>query len=279
MKKIIAFLLVLIMALTLCACHKNEDPTLQPEYKDGQKTSSGLDLSAFEGRLLKPYIELIDSGNYYYRIVSDDQIEVFTQIGKEKMVSIKTATEEYVLIQDASGTLFLVAGDGYVELNENLSPYVSAEQIAAFKALFVSSNKIATDLVTLTYSDKGQSLSIPGTTNLKHEEYVDNYGVVFSFFFDGSNNNSLVMLARIESKDKYSLTNIEFGEPSPNSISNILLNYRKIDPSELAAQMQGQGVTPTEAPTTTQAPTTTTTKAPTTTTTKAPATSTTKAAD
>ena len=256
MKKIIAFLLVLVMALTLCACHKNEDPTLEPEYKDNKQSSgSNLDLSAFEGKLLKPYIELIASGNYYFRISTDTQVEVFTQVGKDKMVSIKTGANEWNLVQDANGALFLVAGDGYIELNESLSPHITAEQIESFRATFATSNQLANELVNLTYTDKTQSVNIPtsaATANLKHEEYVDKYGVLYSFFFDGANNNALVMYACIESKDKYSMVNIEFGEPSPNTISNIFLNYRKIDASELNAQ-QGQQTT---TATTTQAPVT-----------------------
>ena len=260
MKIIIALLLVLVMALTLCACHKNEDPTLEPEYKDGKTSgSSDLDLSAFEGKLLKPYIELIASENYYFKISSSDGTneEMFTQIGKDKMISFRE--QGYDFVKKGDGTLYCVTGNQYVELNTKNVSAVSADVAALvdqLKAVFDTSEKLVSDLVTMTPTDKASSLSVK---DYRHEEYVDKWGVLYSFFFD--NSNALVAYARIESQTNYSLTLVEFGTPSPNAISNIFLNYTQVDAGDVPAQ---QTTTTTQAPTTTkkQQQTTTTTQAP-----------------
>ncbi len=252
MKRIIALLLVLVMALTLCACHKNEDPTLEPDYKDGQGSSSNLDLSAFEGKLLKPYVELIASGNYYFKISSAEggEEEMFTQIGKDKMISIKN--QGYDFIKKGDGTLYCVTGSQYVELNTKNLSVVSAETaqlVDSLKLVFDQSEKLVSDMVTMTPTDKASSLSVK---DYKHEEYVDKWGTLYSFFFDSS--NVLVAYARIESETNYAITIVEFGTPSPNTISNIFLNYTQVDAGDVSTQQQ--------TTTTTQAPTTTTTQAP-----------------
>lgn len=245
MKRIIALLLVLVMALTLCACHKNEDPTLEPEYKNGTTSgSSDLDLSAFEGKLLKPYIELIASGDYYFKISSDGgEEEMFTQVGKDKMISIKS--QGYDFIKKGDGTLYCVTGSQYVELNSKNLSVVSAETaqlVDSLKMLFDQSEKLVSDMVTMIPTDKASSLSVK---DYKHEEYVDKWGILYSFFFD--NSNALVAYARIESETNYSLTLVEFGTPSPNTISNIFLNYTQVDAGDVSAQQQ-----PTQAATNTQ---------------------------
>ncbi|MCQ2489536.1 MAG: hypothetical protein MJ111_03140 [Clostridia bacterium] len=256
MKRIIALLLVLVMALTLCACHKNEDPTLEPEYKDGKTSgSSDLDLSAFEGKLLKPYIELIASGNYYFKISSAEggEEEMFTQIGKDKMISIKS--QGYDFIKKGDGTLYCVTGSQYVELNTKNLSVVSAETaqlVDSLKLVFDQSEKLVSDMVTMTPTDKASSLAVK---DYRHEEYVDKWGILYSFFFD--NSDALVAYARIESQTNYSLTVVEFGTPSPNAISNIFLNYTQVDAGDVSSQQQTTTTT-TQAPTTTKKPVATT---------------------
>ncbi|MDO5448856.1 MAG: hypothetical protein Q4F70_04540 [Clostridia bacterium] len=247
MKRFIAILLTLVMALTLCACHKGEDPTLEPDYKDKNGSgSSSIDLSAFDGKLLKPYLELIASNNYYFKIMSTDGTneEMFTQIGKDKMISIKS--QGYDFVKTENGTLYCVTGNQYVELNEkNLSVASTETQqlIASLKLVFEQSEKLASDMITMTATDKASTLSVK---DYQHEEYVDKWGVLYSFFFD--NTDALVAYARIESQTDYSLTMVEFGTPSPNAISNIFLNYTQVDAGDVSSQT-------TQAPTTTKAPT------------------------
>lgn len=245
MKRFIAILLTLVMALTLCACHKGEDPTLEPDYKD-KSSKSDIDLSAFEGKLLKPYLELIASNNYYFKIMSADGTneEMFTQVGKDKMISIKS--QGYDFIKTENGTLYCVTGNQYVELNEKNLSVASAETaqlIQSLKVVFEQSEKLVSDLITMTPTDKASTLSVK---DYKHEEYVDKWGVLYSFFFD--NADQLVAYARIESQTDYSLTMVEFGTPSPNVISNVFLNYTQVDAGDVSSQQQ------TQAPTTTQAP-------------------------
>lgn len=258
MKRIIAIILTLIMVLALTGCHKN-DPTVEPQYADGQGTSSNIDLSAFEGKQLKPYIEMIASNNFYYQKTdANGDAVTFTRIGTDEKVSVAGGAS-FIKRGDK---IYYVQGNYYCELSDT---FVSTSGIEAsyedIKTVIASYEALVMGMIELVPSELGVNANFEGYT---HEEYIDiENNIGYSFLFDAAGNLSTVIEVT-KTDGSYNSYDVTMGTPSANAISNIFENGTLVDnQTAIEGAVQQQTATTTQGPTTTVAGgTVTTTAAP-----------------
>lgn len=225
MKRIFAIVLTLIMVLALTGCHKN-DPTVEPQYADGGNTSTGVDLSAFEGKQLKPYVEMIASNNFYYQKTdAKGDAVTFTRIGADEKVSLSSGAS-FIKKGDK---IYYVQGNYYCELSDT---FVSTSGIQAsyedIKTVLASYEALVMGMVELVPID---SSSVPADTFPGHtfEMYlsVEN-NVSYTFVFDST--STLVAVLEMDKKDGKPVSyDVTMGVPSANAISNIFTNGTLVD--------------------------------------------------
>ncbi|MBR5991527.1 MAG: hypothetical protein IK036_02110, partial [Clostridia bacterium] len=121
MKRILALLMILIMVLSFAGCSGSKEKT-QPTYADGQDTTIqgvNVDLSSFDGKLIKPYLALIATRNFYYQKTDTKtgDIFTFTCIGNDEKISLSQGAS---FIKMGDGRIFYVEGNYYFELTDQL---------------------------------------------------------------------------------------------------------------------------------------------------------------
>ncbi|MBQ0135811.1 MAG: hypothetical protein KBS43_03655 [Oscillospiraceae bacterium] len=245
MKRFIAFVMTLVMVLALTGCHKNE-PTIEPEYADGPN-ASGVDLSVFEGKQLKPYVEMIASNNFYYQKTDSNGDSVtFTRIGSDEKVSVAGGAS---FIKKGDGKIYYVQGNYYCELT---SSFVATSGIQAsyedIKTVLATYEALVMGMLQLVPVDVNASLNLEGYT---HEEYKDiENNRAYSFFFDST--GTLASVLEVSGSDNNYSYDVTMGVPSANAISNIFENGTLVDDQ---TAIEGAASQTTKAPTPTQAPT------------------------
>lgn len=223
MKRTLALLMILVMIFSFAGCKKKEKAG--PQYADGQQpTGTTVDLSAFEGKRIKPYLELIASRNFYYQKAFQDGTTVtFTCIGQDEKVTLSQGAS---FIKTGDGRIYYVEGNYYFELTDAL---VTKEGIQAkfedIKTILASYEALVFGMLELVPMAIDQSYDAPGYV---HEEYMDidnNYA--YSFFFSETTGElASVVEVTTGSNGTYEA---KMGVPSPNAISNTFTNGTLVD--------------------------------------------------
>ena len=233
MKKITALILALIMALALCACNK-DDPTIGPEYED--TTTSGIDLSQYEGTYLKPYVELIASGNYQFRQYESDGTSYSTYLRVNGDEKVETSSGYDFVKRASDGKIFLVQGKYYIELNNALAE--QSEKIATIldqiDDIFTAASEVPNAFLALVKIDDFSDVNISGFAY--HEEYKAASGYIYIFGFDAS--GALTEFALYNPTTKASIENkIAIEEVSPNAVSTVFELGEQLDTDEYLSQI------------------------------------------
>lgn len=235
MKRIIAVMMILIMVFSFAGCKRNKDDK-QPEYADGQQTQqqgSNVDLTAFQGKLILPTIQLIASRNFYYQRVEQDGTAVtFTCIGQDEKLTLSQGAS---IVKTGEGRLYYVDGNYYFEITDQLVKdsglTATLEQIKTVLASYEALIFGMLELVPMTVD--GNSLDVQGYT---HEEYMDvENGMAYSFFFD-VNTKELASVAEVTASQNQAVYQVKTGVPSANAISNIFTNGTLVDSQETLQQ-------------------------------------------
>lgn len=223
MKRFIAVLLALLMVLALAGCKKNKDD-VGPEYADSGV--SGVDLTAFEGKQLKPYIEMIASQNFYYQKTdSNGDAVTFTRIGNDEKITVAGGSS----FIKKDNKIYYVQGNYYCELTDD---FVSSSGIQAtyeqIKTVIASYEALVMGMIELVPSETDATLNLEGYT---HEEYLDvENNIAYSFFFDTTGTLATVIEVTKGSDGVQNASyNVTMGTPSANAISNIFTNGTLVD--------------------------------------------------
>ncbi|MBR5976913.1 MAG: hypothetical protein IK046_03860 [Clostridia bacterium] len=242
MKRILALLMILIMVLSFAGCSGSKEKT-QPTYADGQDTTIqgvNVDLSSFDGKLIKPYLALIATRNFYYQKTDTKTGDVFTFtcIGNDEKISLSQGAS---FIKMGDGRIFYVEGNYYFELTDQL--VTKNNMVATFedvKTVLASYEALVFGMLELVPMNVDTTLDIPGYV---HEEYMDvenNYS--YSFFFNQTT-GELASVVEVTTANN-AVYDVQMGTPSPNAINNIFANGTLVDnQTALEADVSGTGTT------------------------------------
>lgn len=255
MKRLLALLMILVMIFSFAGCKSSKEKN-EPEYADGQQPQGiNADLTAFQGKLILPTIQLIASRNFFYqRIEQDGTIVTFTCIGQDEKLTLSQGAS---IIKTADGRLYYVDGNYYFEITDTLVKEsgltATLEQIKTVLASYEALIFGMLELVPMTV--EGNALDVQGFV---HEEYTDvENGMAYSFFFD-ANTKELASVAEVTASQNQAIYQVKTGVPSANAISNIFTNGTLVDSQEVLNEAANtlNGETTTAAQDTTAAQTT-----------------------
>ncbi len=234
MKRIIALLMILVMIFSFAGCKKKEKK--QPQYADGgtQNAGTSVDLSSFEGKRIKPYLELIASRNFYYqKAMSDGSMVTFTCIGQDEKISLSQGAS---FIKTGDGRIYYVEGNYYFELTDALVTKEGLEaKLEDIKTVLASYEALIFGMLEFVPKELDKTYDAPGYV---HEEYMDvenNYA--YSFFFNESTGElaSVVEVSNLTS----GTYDVKLGVPSANAISNTFTNGTLVDSQEAMNELSG----------------------------------------
>ena len=242
MKRILALLMILIMVLSFAGCSGSKEKT-QPTYADGQDTTIqgvNVDLSSFDGKLIKPYLALIATRNFYYQKTDTKtgDIFTFTCIGNDEKISLSDGAS---IIKTADGKIYYVNGNYYFEITEELATTSGfTATLNDIKTILASYEALVFGMLELVPMNVDTTLDIPGYV---HEEYMDvenNYS--YSFFFNQTT-GELASVVEVTTANN-AVYDVQMGTPSPNAINNIFANGTLVDnQTALEADVSGAGTT------------------------------------
>lgn len=208
------------MATVFTACgSKDEDTTKTTEVP-----------TAFQGKLLEPYIKYIVSGNYTYEATQEDGVPVtYAKAGDDKILLTTSVTEDD---QSVTLTLMYVNGKYYIVLPSSKTyAEATSDQVKDYniKNLFSALN-----LDNFTNS----SFVASGKTTYKKTEYQyeDYYNALSQitnrFFFDADGN--LKMVGNVKNDTVKSPNTISIYETN-DSTFDILSNYTLVEQESTTA--------------------------------------------
>lgn len=195
MKKYLSFILALVMMLSLCACHSDEDEGLgleggsnnQSSNNTGNSNTGASDASAFKGKLIEPTMKLI-AADTYSAVVEDPSTEygpiTFTIYGNQEMLSC-TISGTLLNLWRKDNVTYVIdhANKAYVQLNKAVSNTSDQEQ---FEMLLELGNLKKMGFLSCSIY-KSEGTATIGSETYQYEEY---YNPMLQqtrrFFFDQS---------------------------------------------------------------------------------------------
>ncbi|MBO7681853.1 MAG: hypothetical protein ILO43_04935 [Clostridia bacterium] len=190
MKKYIAIVLSVLMLTALFAACSNGD-------KEGGKSNNEIP-SAFEGRLMEPYIDLILSKNYTFETTPKTETPItFVQYGEDqKMLSLNVELEGgptavTYMLKDGTYYLLTAADKNYTEL--------SPSQVKKLKVEELFNNASLEKFPNASFVGTG-SATISGVEYTYEDYYNPLVQVKNRYFFN--EDGTLTYMARLNDKGK-----------------------------------------------------------------------------
>lgn len=232
MKKIISLVLALMMVFALCACNKDDSPTIdggnnnsnsQPSNTDTQNVGSNL--AEFKGHLLEGPMTIIATGNYMYEAKSSNQNDTpitYAKYGQNTLVTYTVDGTPMSYIQkDGQKYIAFASEKVYAKLSEADVQKYGISEIETY----LSSSDFSF-LTSSTYAESGK-VNYNDATYQYEDYYNPLTQLKYRFLFDESNN--LCFMTNIDGTGKQgTVASIKIYASSP-SIFDVLNTYTLAD--------------------------------------------------
>ncbi|MDD6807067.1 MAG: hypothetical protein PUD72_01270 [Oscillospiraceae bacterium] len=235
MKKYVSLILALIMVFALCACSKEDSPTIDNGNPSGQTTQGSqkqnTNLAEFKGHLLEGPMTTIASGNYMYEAKSENQNDTpitYAKYGQNLLITYTVnGTPMSYIVKDGQKYIAFASEKVYAKLSEqDIQKYGISEVEATASAsdfsflassTFAESGKVSYNDISYQYEDYYNPL-----TQLKYR-----------FLFD--ENKNLCYMTNIDATGKQgSVVSVKIYASSA-SIFDVLNTYTLADLDEKTA--------------------------------------------
>lgn len=227
MKKYYSIILALVMVFALCACNKDDSPTIDdggnnPSSQGGSQTSS---TAQFKGKLLEPTMNLIASGNYMYELQNPQTGSpvTYARYGNNYLITLITdqGPSTYI-VKDGKKYLAFANEKWYVQLTDADIKQYNIEQYEKL----VSAINVST---FSTYTFKAAGETSIGDITYKYEDYYNPLNQQVNRFCFSTADNTLKYIASVNADGTTGDTFAAAFYASTASVFDVLNTYTLVD--------------------------------------------------
>ena len=221
LQKILSLLLAAFMMISCLAACGDKD-----EESDDKSESSGVP-TAFEGKLLEPYIKIILSGSYTYEATQEGGTPVtYAKDGDDKIL---LTTEVTVEDEPVTLTIMYIDGKYYVVLPaQKAYTEATSKEIKKYNLADLFSSMTLDNFANSSFVASGTE-TIDGTEYQYEDYYSALVQITNRFYFDSDDN--LVYVGKVNKNNKVKAHNSIKIYETNSSTFDILSSYDLVDSS------------------------------------------------